>query len=72
MTLERVFKCPRTLDKLKGGPLGGLMDGFCSALLGKGFAPGTVRRHLSNVGHLNAYIDTQNHPQKQNGSHRLH
>jgi hypothetical protein len=49
MTLERVFTCPRTLDQLRGGPLGGLMDGFCSDLLDDGFAPGTVRRHLSNV-----------------------
>jgi len=65
MTLENVFECPRTLDKLRGGPLGGLMDGFCSDLLDDGFAPGTVRRHLSNVGHLDTYIDSQNHSQVQ-------
>lgn len=65
MTLESVFECPRTLDKLRGGPLGGLMDGFCSDLLDDGFAPGTVRRHLSNVGHLDTYIDSQNHSQVQ-------
>lgn len=65
MTLEQLFKCPRTIDKLTGGPLGGLMDGFCNALLERGFKPGTVRRHLSNVGHLNKYMDSKNHPQRQ-------
>jgi len=34
------------------------MDRFCDALLGNGFASGTVRKHLSNVGHLNAYLGT--------------
>ena len=65
MILERVFKCPRTLNKLKGGPLGGLMEGFCDALVEIGFRQGTVRRHLSNVGHLNTYLDAHNHPQKK-------
>jgi integrase/recombinase XerD len=65
MTLEQLFKCPRTINKLRGGPLGGLMDGFCNTLLENGFASSTVRRHLSNVCHLNIYIDTQNYPQKQ-------
>jgi len=32
------------------------MDGFCDALLEDGFSRSTVRRHLSNVNHLNAYI----------------
>jgi hypothetical protein len=31
MALEQVFKCPRTLNKLREGPLGELMDGFCTA-----------------------------------------
>ena len=65
MALEQVFKCPRTCSKLRGGPLGGLMDGFCDALLGSGFATGTVRKHLSNVGHLNAYLGTLNQREGQ-------
>jgi site-specific recombinase XerD len=32
------------------------MDGFCDALLKDGFSRSTVRRHLSNVAHLNAYL----------------
>ena len=56
MALEQVFKCSLTLNKLRGGPLGELMDGFCDALLKDGFSRSTVRKHLSNVAHLNAYI----------------
>ena len=65
MALEQVFKCPRTLNKLRDGPLGGLMDGFCASLIENGFAPGTIRKHLSNVGHLNAYLGTRNHDDPQ-------
>jgi len=54
MALEQVFKCSLTLNKLRGGPLGELMDGFCDALREDGFSRSTVRRHLSNVAHLNA------------------
>ncbi len=59
MTLEQVFECPRTLKKLRGGSLGGLMDGFCDGLLESGFSRSTVRRHLSNVAHLNVYLTTR-------------
>ena len=52
MALEQVIKCPRTLNKFRDGSLGGLMDGFCDALLEDGFAVSTVRRHLSNISHL--------------------
>ncbi len=56
MALEQVFKRSLTLNKLRGGPLGELMDGFCDALREDGFSRSTVRRHLSNVAHLNAYL----------------
>lgn len=59
MTLEQVFECPRTLRKLRGGPLGALLDGFCDGLLESGFSRSTVRKHLSNVSHLNAYLLTR-------------
>lgn len=59
MTLERVFECPGTLKKLRSGSLGGRMDGFCDGLLESGFRRGTVRKHLSNVAHLNAYLTTR-------------
>ena len=61
MAIEQVFKCPRTINELRDGPFGGLMDGFCDALLQNGFTPGTMRKHLLNIGHLNADIGTR-HP----------
>ena len=59
MTLEQVFECPHTLSKLRSGPLGGLMNGFCDDLLASGFSRSTVRKHLSNVSHLNVYLMTR-------------
>lgn len=59
MAMEFVFECPRTLNKLRSGPLGKLLDGFCDWLLEHGFARSTVRNHLSNVNHLNPHLDTR-------------
>jgi integrase/recombinase XerD len=60
MALELVFQCPRTLKKLRSGPWGRLMEGFCDWLLGHGFARYTARKHLSNVSHLNEYLGARN------------
>lgn len=60
MAMELVFDCPATLKKLRSGPLGELLDGFCDWLLEHGFARGTVRMHLSNVSHLNEYLGARN------------
>lgn len=60
MTLEQVFENPLVLSKLRDGPLGGRMDGFCDSLREGGFSRSTVRKHLSNISHLNAYIGTRN------------
>ena len=38
MALELVFERPRTLKKLRSGPLGELLEGFCDWLLEHGFA----------------------------------
>ena len=57
MTLECVFVCSRTISKLRSGPLGNLLDGYCDWLLGDGFNIGTIRNHLSKVSHLNSYLD---------------
>ena len=43
MALEQVFKCSLTLNKLRDGPLGELMDGFCDALLEDGLSRSTVQ-----------------------------
>ncbi len=65
MAMEQVFKCLITLNRLRSGPLGDLMDGFCTSLLEKGFAPGTIRKHLSRVHHLNVYLGSGNHADGQ-------
>ncbi|MBW2579643.1 MAG: tyrosine-type recombinase/integrase [Deltaproteobacteria bacterium] len=56
MALERVFECPRTLRRLRSGPLGKLLEGFCNWLLEHGFSRWTIRTHLSNVSHLNEHL----------------
>ena len=56
MALQRAFECPRTLSRLRSGPLGKLLEGFSDWLLERGFRRGSVRRHLSNVSHLDEYL----------------
>jgi len=56
MALEQVFDCQRTLSRLRTGPLGKLLEGFCLWLLVGGFTRGCIRTHLSNVSHLNEYL----------------
>jgi len=56
MALERVFEYPRTLRRLRSGPIGKLLEGFCSWLLEHGFRRGTTRKHLFNLFHLNEYL----------------
>ena len=56
MALEQVFECPATLQRLRSGPLGTLLEGFCKWLLESGFSRGAVRTHLSNLSHLNSHL----------------
>ncbi len=57
MALEQVFECPRTLSRLRSGPLGNLLDGFCNWLISHGYRRWTIRTHLGNVSHLNEHLD---------------
>ncbi len=59
MALEQVFDCPRTIGRFRGGPLGGVMDGFCVDLMDHGFSRHTVRKHVGIVAHLNVYLNAQ-------------
>ncbi|ALC16220.1 site-specific recombinase XerD [Desulfuromonas soudanensis] len=59
MELEQAFSCPGTLKKLRSGPLGTLLDGFCTWLMEHGFRQGTIRKHLSNVSHFNQHLGRQ-------------
>ena len=56
MALEQVFECPRTLRRLRSGPIGKLLEGFCSWLLEHGFTRGIIRKHLSHVSRLNEHL----------------
>ena len=56
MALEQVFECPRTLSRLRSGPLRKLLEGFCNWLLSHGFSRWTIRMHLCNVSHFNSHL----------------
>ncbi len=56
MSLERVFEASWTLRKLRGAPMGALLDGFCDGLLKQGFGQHSIRRHLAHVSHLNDWL----------------
>ena len=57
MGMEKVFVAPWTLRKLRGGPLGVLLDGFCDWLLERGFSGHTIRLHLAHLSHLNQWLE---------------
>jgi site-specific recombinase XerD len=42
---------------MRSGPLGKLLEGFCSWLLEHGFSRGTIRKHLFNLSHLNKHLE---------------
>jgi len=56
MALEQVFECRRTLRRLRSGPLGELLEGFCNWLLEHGLSRSTIRKHLFNLSHLNEHL----------------
>jgi hypothetical protein len=49
MALEQVFECQRTLRRLRSGPLGKLLEGFCNWLLEHGFSRWTIRMWSNGV-----------------------
>jgi integrase/recombinase XerD len=53
MALEQVFKCPRTLGRLRSDPLGKFAEGFCCWLMERGFSRSTIRQHLFRLSCLN-------------------
>ncbi len=59
MSLENVFDASPTLEKLRCGPLGNIMDGFCNWLLDAGYNRGSIRRIVSHASHLNQFLESQ-------------
>ncbi len=53
--LERCFKNPFTLRRLRGGPAGLLLDGFEEALFAQGYSPDTSGAYLCAADHLGAW-----------------
>jgi len=70
MALEQIFECPRTLSRLRSGPLGKLLEGFCNWLLGHGFSRWTICMHLGNVSHLNEHLGVPRSGFRENLSSR--
>ena len=56
MALEQIFECPRTVTRLRTGPLRKLLEGFCDWLLSQGFSRSAIRTHLFNVSRLNEHL----------------
>jgi integrase/recombinase XerD len=54
--MEQVFKCLRTLRRLRSDPLGKFAEGFCNWLLEHGFSRSTIRKHLFRLSHLNEHL----------------
>ena len=52
MCLEKVYVGAAIREKLRSGPLGWLIDGFCRWLLQRGAARRTVQEHVSRVDYL--------------------
>ncbi len=59
MALEQFFICPRTIAKLRRGPLGDHLKDFSDYLIRQGFSRSTSRRHLCNVSHFNEHFREQ-------------
>ncbi len=70
MALEWVFASPRTLRRLRSGPLEKLLEGFCNWLLEQGFRRHTIRQHLFNVSYLNDHLNGAKREVRQGVSSR--
>jgi site-specific recombinase XerD len=56
MALEEIYKSPRTLAKLRSGPLKEFVEGFCHWLQLRGHTCGVIRAHLSSLSHFNEHL----------------
>ena len=56
MSLERVYRSAIALRRLRGGPLGGVLDGFCQWLLGHGYSHNSIRGHVGRMHWLSGYL----------------
>ncbi len=57
--LEKVFRQPRVLERLRGGVLGGALDDFAAYLVGRGHALTTVQTYVRGAGHLSYWVGAE-------------
>ncbi len=56
MALEIVFECNQTLKKLRSGPLGRLLEGFCQWLQDSRYRRRAIRYHIKNLVPFSEYL----------------
>ena len=54
---ERAADQPRICDQIRSGPLGHWVDDFVDVLMTRGYATGTVRRHVRAAAIFSAWLD---------------
>ena len=54
--LERVFKCPRTIQRLREGPFGAYIDAFVEGLIAKGYSAQHLKPRLGTISDLNTWL----------------
>ena len=57
--LETLSVHPRICDQIRSGPLGRWVDDFVDVLMTRGYATGTVRRHVRAAAIFSAWLDQQ-------------
>ena len=54
--LERVFKCPRTIQRLREGPFGKYIDAFVEGLIAKGYSEKHLKPRLGTISDFNTWL----------------
>jgi site-specific recombinase XerD len=60
--LEKVFRHPSVLKRLRGGVLGGALDDLAAYLLGRGHTLTTVQMYLRGAGHFSYWLQLERIP----------
>ena len=60
--LEKVFRQPRVLERLRGGTLGGALDDLAAYLVGRGHTVNTMQMYVRGAGHLSYWLEVERIP----------
>ena len=58
MSLSTYFVLPKTIKRLKQGPLADFLDEFCNCLEAEGFSSRSIRKHIRSVSHWSCYLES--------------